>query len=58
MPVPADNLTSKSSKKSIRQAISESIYILIKEGRDPKQAAAIAYSKAEKAIGHKIGKEA
>jgi len=54
MPTPAEKLSAKSSKGEIQAAISESIAMLIDEGREQEQATAIAYSQAEKATGGKV----
>jgi len=48
MPLPVDSLNEKSKLDEIREAISSSIEQLINEGRDKAQAAAIAYSQAER----------
>lgn len=58
MPLPVDSLTDKSSKQAIRDAIGQSIAACIKEGKDQKQCAAIAYSIARDKTGKDIGKEA
>ena len=54
MPTRAESLTSDSSDEAIKRAISESISMLVEEGRPQEQAIAIAYSQAEKAIGRPI----
>lgn len=45
-------------KGSKQETISENIRMLVKEGRDPKQAAAIAYQKAGKSRKFSKTKEA
>ncbi len=54
MPLPAESLTHESGMKEIRDAISASIKMCIKEGKDQKQCAAIAYSLARKATGKEL----
>lgn len=58
MPLPVDSLTKDSPTTSIREAISKSIEQCIKEGKDQKQCAAIAYSIARDKTGKRLGKEA
>jgi len=58
MPLPVEGLTADSSPISIREAISKSIAQCIKEGKDQKQCAAIAYQYARDKTGKEIGKEA
>jgi hypothetical protein len=53
-PLPVDNLTPDSSPQAVKDAISASIAQCIKEGKDQKQCAGIAYSIARE----KSGKEA
>lgn len=56
MPLPVDNLTEESGMQTIRDAISESIHLCMKEGgRDQKQCAAIAYSIAREKTGQSLG---
>lgn len=55
MPTPAERLRKDSSAEAIREAISASIRQLMHEGRDQKQAAAIAYSQARKSTGKSLG---
>ncbi len=54
MPTPAEKLGKNSGMGEIRAAISASIAKLIDEGRPQKQAAAIAYSQAEKDTARKL----
>lgn len=51
MPLPTDKLTDKSTKGAVQKAISATISMLIKEGRERGQAVAIAYSSARKHAG-------
>jgi hypothetical protein len=51
MPVPVDNLTPDSSEEDIKKAISETISALIREGKDEKQAIAMAFEMAKRKIG-------
>ena len=54
MPVPVENLTPESSIVSIREAIGSSIKKLMEEGREQKQAAAIAYDIAREKTGKSL----
>ena len=58
MPLEVDSLTKESSRVTVRNAIAASIKKQINEGKDTKQAAAIAYDIARKRTGKQIGKEA
>ena len=54
MPTRAEGLRPDSQDDEIQRAISESISMLMHEGRPQEQAIAISYSQAEKAIGRNI----
>jgi len=54
MPTPAEELTANSSEKSIEDAISRTIRMLMHEGRKQNQAIAIAYSQARGATGKQL----
>ena len=54
MPTSAEKLTPNSGKGQIQAAISESIAMLMDEGREQSQATAIAYSQARKATGKEL----
>ncbi len=58
MPLPIESATEKTSIKEIRTLIGKSIAQCIKEGKDQKQCAAMAYDMARRATGRDIGKEA
>jgi hypothetical protein len=55
VPLPVDNLTPDSSPQAIRDAISASIAQCVKEGKDQKQCAAIAYQTARDKSGKPLG---
>ena len=55
MPLPVENLTPDSPKEAIKEAISRSIAQCVKEGKDQKQCAAIAYSYARDKTGKELG---
>lgn len=55
MPLSVENLTPDSNTEAIRQAISDSIATCMKEGKDQKQCAAIAYSYAREKTGKSLG---
>ena len=52
MPLPVDSLTPDSSPQAVKDAISKSIEQCVKEGKDQKQCAAIAYSIAREKSGN------
>ena len=54
MPLAVEGLTPESPEGTIRQAISDSIAQCIKEGKDQKQCAAIAYSYARDKTGKEL----
>lgn len=54
MPTAAERLTKDSSEEQVKKAISESISMLVHEGRPQEQAIAIAYSQARKATGRSL----
>ena len=54
MPTLAEKLTPRSPKGQISAAISDSIAQLMREGREQKQAVAIAYEQARKATGKEL----
>ena len=51
MPLPVESLTNESPMTSIRQAINKTVAMCIKEGKEPKQCAAMAYEVARKQTG-------
>ena len=51
MPLPIERLTKGSSLATIREAISDSVAILVKEGKTPKQAAGQAFGMARDQTG-------
>lgn len=55
MPLAVDSLTKDSPLTTIRKAISDSIAACIREGKDQKQCAAIAYSIAREKTGNPLG---
>jgi len=55
MPLPVENLTPESSMDAIKQAISDSISQCMKEGKDQKECAAMAYDMARRATGKSLG---
>jgi len=57
MPLPTERLTRRSSDAAIRQAISDAISQLVREGREQDQAIAIAYSSAREHTGKSLGKK-
>ena len=57
MPTLAEKLTPQSSPGQISAAISESIRMLMDEGREQQQAVAIAYEQARKATGKVLEKK-
>lgn len=54
MPLPVDSLTKDSSLQSTREAISKSIAQCVKEGKDQKQCAAIAFDIAREKTPHSL----
>ena len=54
MPLPVEALTPNSEVTAIRDAISKSIEQCMKEGKDQKQCAAIAYSQARDRTGQAL----
>ncbi|GAH64794.1 unnamed protein product [marine sediment metagenome] len=54
MPTMAEGLTPQSSDAQIKAAISATIALLVREGREQDQAIAIAYSQARKATGKEL----
>jgi len=56
MPTKAEQLTPDSTDEQIREAISDCISQLIREGRDQQQAIAICYSQARRATGKELGR--
>ena len=54
MPMPAEGLTKNSPPDQIQDAISKSIEMCMKEGKDQKQCAAMAYSMAREATGKEM----
>jgi len=55
MPLAVESLTKDSSTQAVREAISQSIAQCVKEGKDQKQCAAIAYSYARDKTGKELG---
>lgn len=58
MPLPVDRLTKKTPISSIREAISATIEILIKEGKTVTQAAGQAFGMAREKTGKELKREA
>lgn len=57
MPLAVERLTPDSSVEAIREAISQTIAQLIKEGKTPKEAAGQAYGMAREATGKSLGRK-
>lgn len=55
MPLPVESLNKDSGIDQVRKAISASIAQCVKEGKDQKQCAAIAYEMARKQTGKSLG---
>ncbi len=54
MPLPIESATSQTPLNEVRTLIGKSIEQCIKEGKDQKQCAAIAYELAKKATGKEV----
>lgn len=57
MPLPTDKLTKQSSMEAIRQAIADTISMLVDEGRDQEQAVAMALDSARRHSGQALGQQ-
>lgn len=55
MPLPTERLTRRSSDAAIRQAISDTISMLVREGEKQKRAIAIAFRSAREHAGRLPG---